>query len=157
AGRPLRGGTNVLPPDFVAGATISTRAMRAAVSITAGLVLRARLSRPPAAVAAPGGAVPAPAPALDVDSFSRNSWAAVVAAGAVVRRRVTSGEVAEALAAAGAPGAQLEVSLGRSNSLYIEFVTALFTPAAIGGNLVGMLNFEDFKRKLPSDAQAIFV
>src|SRR6267378_2710917 len=31
AGRPLRGATNVLPPDFVAGATISTRAMRAAV------------------------------------------------------------------------------------------------------------------------------
>src|SRR5215471_18087371 len=46
AGRPLRGGTNVLPPDFVAGATVSTRAMRAAVSITAGLVLRARVGRP---------------------------------------------------------------------------------------------------------------
>src|SRR5437660_3859966 len=30
AGRPLRGGANMLPPDFVAGATISTRAMRAA-------------------------------------------------------------------------------------------------------------------------------
>src|SRR5215472_8726977 len=62
AGRPLRGATNVLPPDFVAGATISTRAMRAAVSITAGLVLRPRLARPPAAVAA--SAVPAP----DADS-----------------------------------------------------------------------------------------
>src|SRR5579883_3220985 len=49
AGRPLRGGTNVLPPDFVAGATISTRAMRAAISITAGLVLRPRLVRPAAA------------------------------------------------------------------------------------------------------------
>src|SRR5467141_777445 len=74
AGRPLRGGTNVLPPDFVAGATISTRAMRAAVSITAGLVLRPRLARPPAAVAAPGVPAPAPAPSLDVDSFSRKSW-----------------------------------------------------------------------------------
>jgi NosR/NirI family transcriptional regulator, nitrous oxide reductase regulator len=159
AGRPLRGGTNLLPPDFVAGATISTRAMRAAVSITAGLVLRPRLARPSAAVATPGGAVPAPAaPTLDVESFSRKSWDALVATGAVVRRRVTSGEVAEALAAAGAPGAQLDVPLSsRSDSLYIEFVTALFTPAAIGGNLVGMLNFEDFKRKMPSDAQAIFV
>src|ERR1700726_2362149 len=68
AGRPLRGATNVLPPDFVAGATISTRAMRSAVSITAGLVLRPRLARPPAAVASQGGAAPnpgaaAPAPA----------------------------------------------------------------------------------------------
>src|SRR5262245_7992647 len=85
AGRPLRGATNVLPPDFVAGATISTPAMRAAVSITAGLVLRPRLARPPAAVAA--SAVPAQAPALDVESFSRKSWDALLAAGAVVRRR----------------------------------------------------------------------
>jgi transcriptional regulator of nitric oxide reductase len=157
AGRPLRGGANVLPPDFVGGATISTRAMRAAVSITAGLVLRPRLARPAAAVATPGVAAPAPAPTLDVESFSRKSWDALIAAGAVVRRRVTSGEVAAALAAAGAPGAQLDVPLGRSDKLYIEFVTALFTPAAIGGNLVGMLNFEDYKRKMPSDAQAIFV
>src|SRR5260221_2547111 len=53
SGRPLRRGTNMLPPDFVAGATISTRAIRAAVSITAGLVLRPRLARPPAAAAGP--------------------------------------------------------------------------------------------------------
>jgi transcriptional regulator of nitric oxide reductase len=157
AGRPLRGATNVLPPDFVAGATISTRAMRAAVSITAGLVLRPRLARPPAAVAAPGVPAPAPTPALDVDSFSRKSWDALLAAGAVMRRRVTSGDVAAALAAAGEPDAQLEVPVGRSDRLYIEFATALFTPAAIGGNLVGMINFEDFKRKMPPDAQAIFV
>jgi NosR/NirI family transcriptional regulator, nitrous oxide reductase regulator len=157
AGRPLRGGTNMLPPDFVAGATISTRAMRAAVSITAGLVLRPRLTRPPAGVAASGVPAQAPAPALDVESFSRKSWDALLAAGAVVRRRVTSGDVAAALAAAGAPDAQLEVTLGRSDRLYIEFATALFTPAAIGGNLVGMINFEDFKRKMPNDAQAIFI
>src|SRR5215813_7471388 len=160
AGRPIRGGTNLLPPDFVAGATISTRAMRAAVSITAGLVLRARVARAPVAMATPGAAVAAAnaaAPTLDVESFSRKSWDALLAANAVVRRRVTAGEVAAALAAAGAPGAKLDVPLGKSDSLYIEFATALFTPAAIGGNLVGMLNFEDFKRKMPSDAQAIFV
>ena len=159
AGRPIRGGTNLLPPDFVAGATISTRAMRAAVSITAGLVLRARVARAPVAMATPGAAVATPntAPTLDVESFSRKSWDALLAANAVVRRRVTAGEVAAALAAAGAPGAKLDVPLGKSDSLYIEFATALFTPAAIGGNLVGMLNFEDFKRKMPSDAQAIFV
>jgi transcriptional regulator of nitric oxide reductase len=31
------------------------------------------------------------------------------------------------------------------------------TPAAIGGNLVGMVNFEDYKRRMPAGAQAIFV
>jgi NosR/NirI family transcriptional regulator, nitrous oxide reductase regulator len=150
AGRPLRGGTNILSPDFVSGATISTRAMRAAVTITAGLVLRPRMARPAAAASA--------APALDVDAFSRKSWEALLAAGAVASRQVTSGEVAAALEADGAAGAKLEVPLGiKDTSLYISFSTALFTPAAIGGNLVGMVNFEDYKRHMPDDAQAIFL
>jgi NosR/NirI family transcriptional regulator, nitrous oxide reductase regulator len=157
AGRPLRGGTNLLPPDFVAGATVSARSMRAAVSITAGLVLRARRARPPTTVATPGGAAPAPAPAVDAETFSRKSWEALVAAGAVVRRRVTSGEVAAALAAAGAPDAKLEVPLSRPDDLYIEIATALFTLPAIGGNLTGMLNFDDYRNKLPDGASAIFV
>jgi NosR/NirI family nitrous oxide reductase transcriptional regulator len=163
AGRPIRGGTNLLPPDFVAGASVSSRAMRAAVSITAGLVLRARLARPPAATAAgPATATAtapvAAAPPVDTDAFSRKSWEALVAAGAVVRRRVTVGEVAKALADAGAAGAKLEVPLGsRSSEVYIQFSTALFTPAAIGGNLVGMLKFDDYKSKIGDTAQAIFV
>src|SRR5262245_43889344 len=52
AGRPIRGESDAvrlargetvtfLPPDYVAGATISARAMRAGVLTTAGLVLRA--------------------------------------------------------------------------------------------------------------------
>src|SRR5215469_16449661 len=151
AGRPLRGGANLLPPDFVAGATISTRAMRAAVSITAGLVLRPRLARPPTTEIA------ATAPAPDADSFSRMSWDALIAKGAVAHRRVTSGEVAAALAQAGASGIRLDVPLGKADDLYIEFATALFTLPAIGGNLIGMLNFDEYKNKLPPGAQAIFV
>jgi transcriptional regulator of nitric oxide reductase len=160
AGRPLRGGGDVLPPYFVAGASVSSRAMRAAVGITARLVLRARLARTAVAAPTPGAAVATPAVAaatLDVESFSRKSWDTLLAAGAVVRRRVTAGEVAAALAEAGAAGAKLDVPLGQGDQLYIEFATALFTPAAIGGNLVGMLNFEDFKSRMPSDAHAIFV
>jgi NosR/NirI family nitrous oxide reductase transcriptional regulator len=164
AGRPIVGDADALPPDFVAGATVSARAMRAAVAITARLVLRSRAARPAAAAQT----VDAPAPAreskleakpasLDTDSFARQSWEALIAAGAVVRRQITSGEVAEALTAAGASGAKLDVSLGRNGDLYVEFATALFTPAAIGGNLVGILNFEEFKRRMPNDANAIFV
>jgi transcriptional regulator of nitric oxide reductase len=146
AGRPLRGDANVPPPDFVAGATVSARAMRAAVRITAGLVLGARVART---------AVTAPAPA--VESFRLASWDALLAKGAVVRRRVTAGEVAAALARAGASDAKLDVPLGKSEDLYIEFAAALFTLPAIGGNLIGLLNFEDYKRALPNGAQAIFV
>src|SRR6185436_8703577 len=48
AGTSVRGGSvPVLHPDFVAGATISARAMRGAVADAARLVLRARSAVPP--------------------------------------------------------------------------------------------------------------
>src|SRR5437899_7747026 len=103
AGRPLRGTTNALPPDYVAGATISARAMRAAVLATAGMVLRARVARAAVTV-----------PTLDVESYSAKSWDELLAEGAVVRRRVTSGEVAAALAEAGASNVKLEVPLRKA-------------------------------------------
>jgi len=159
AGRPLRGGTNALPPDYVDGATISARAMRAAVLTTAGLVLRARVAR--TAVTASSTAVTASTavtvPTLDLESFSIKSWNDLLGEGAVVQRRVTSGEVATALANAGASGIKLDWPLGTGDDLYIEFMTALVTPPAIGGNLLGLLKFEDYKRQLPTGAQAIFV
>jgi NosR/NirI family nitrous oxide reductase transcriptional regulator len=145
AGRSLRD-ADALPPDFVAGATVSARAMRAAVLITARMVLRARAA--PTAVAVP---------AQDVDSFRLASWDALLAKGAVVRRRVSAGEVAAALTQAGASDARLDVPLGRPDDLYIDFTTALFTLPAVGGNLIGLLGFEDYLRALPSGAQAIFV
>jgi NosR/NirI family transcriptional regulator, nitrous oxide reductase regulator len=148
AGRPLRGApTNLLPPDFVAGATISARAMRAAVLATAALVLRARVA---------GAAVTVPT--LDVESYSAKSFDELLADGAVVRRRVTSGEVAAALAQTGAATPRLEVPLrAKGDDLYIEFMTGLFTPPAIGGNLIGLPKFEDYKREQPSGSQAIFI
>src|SRR5882672_1055352 len=64
AGRPLRGTVaNLLPPDFVTGATISARAMRAAVLATAGMVLRARVAHSAVTV-----------PTLDADSYSERSF-----------------------------------------------------------------------------------
>src|SRR5262247_1121158 len=148
AGRPVRGAPpNTLPPDFVAGATISARAMRAAVLATAALVLRPRVA---------GTAVTVPT--VDVESYTAKPFDELVAEGAVVRRRVTSGEVAAALAQAGASNPRLEVPLrARSEDLYIEFMTGLFTPATIGGNLIGLPKFEDYKRDMPSGAQAIFI
>ena len=148
AGRPLRGTpANLLPPDFVAGATISARAMRAAVLATAALVLRARVA---------GAAVTVPT--LDVESYSAKSFDELLAEGAVVRRRVSSGEVAAALAQAGAATPRLEVPLrAKADDLYIEFITGLFTPPAIGGNLIGLPKFEDYKREQPSGSQAIFI
>src|SRR5258705_9686058 len=147
AGRPVRGApANALPPDFVAGATISARAMRAAVSATAGIVLRSGVERAAVTV-----------PTLDVESFSIKSFDQLLAEGAVVRRRLTSGEVAAALADAGASNAKLEVPLRKSDDVYSDFMTGLFTPPAIGANLIGPPNFEEEKRRMPSGTQSIFV
>ncbi len=146
AGTPLRGGAAALRPEFVAGATISARAMRAAILDTARLVLRARSTRTAVTV-----------PTLDAESFNLMSWNELVAEGAVARLRVTSGEVAAALAKAGASDAVLDVPLGKPDDLYIEVMTGLLTPAAIGGNLLGLRNFDEYRRRLPNGAQAIFV
>jgi transcriptional regulator of nitric oxide reductase len=147
AGRPIRGAPgDVLPPDYVAGATISARAMRAAVLASAGLVLRARVARAAVTV-----------PTLDVETFSIKSYDELMAEGAVVRRRVTSGEVAAALAAAGAANAKLEVPLRKESDLYIEFMAGLLAPPTIGANLIGVTNFEEYKRRMANGAQAIFI
>src|SRR4029450_2510963 len=147
AGRSLRAPPpNALPPDFVAGASVSSRAMRAGVLATARLGRRARGARTATTV-----------PTLDVDSFTRKSFSDLLAEGAVVQRRVTSGEFADALAKAGVPDAKLDWPLGESNDLYIEFTTALITPPHIGGNLLGVLKFEDYKNQLPAGASAIYV
>lgn len=160
AGRSLSGSSKAPPPDYVAGATISSRAMHAAVLASARLVLRARLARPAAIASAAAAGTSANALAgstVDLDTFSVRSLDELVAEGAVARRSVTSGEVAAALARQGASGAKLDWPLGNDNDLYVEFVTALATPVAIGGNLLGMVKLEEYKSQLPDGAQAIIV
>ncbi len=146
AGMPLRGGATMLRPEFVAGATISARAMRGAILDTARLVLRARVPR-----------TAVTAPTLDVEGFQLMSWNELVAEGAVARLRLTSGDVAAALAKAGVSDAVLDVPLGKPDDLYIEVMTGLLTPPAIGGNLLGLRNFDEYRRRLPNGSQAIFV
>jgi polyferredoxin len=75
----------------------------------------------------------------------------------VARLRITSGDVAAALAKAGASDAALDVPLGKPDDLYIEVMTGLLTPPAIGGNLLGLRNFEEYRRRMPNGSQSIFV
>jgi hypothetical protein len=146
AGRPLRGSADALPPDFVAGATVSARAMRAAVVASARLVLRGR-----------GAGRIVSIPTLDADSFSVMSWDELLATGAVARRQITSGEVAAAFEKAGASGTTLDVPLGKPDDLYADVMTGLFTPRAIGGNLLGLQNFEEYLRVMPVGAQVVVI
>jgi NosR/NirI family transcriptional regulator, nitrous oxide reductase regulator len=146
AGLPLRGEAPMLPPDFVAGATITARLMRAAIRDTARLVLHTRIAREAVAV-----------PTLDVDSFELRSWEELIAEGAVTHQRLTSGAVGAALAKAGAAGAELDVPLGKPDDLYTEIFFGLLTPSAIGGNVLGVHNFDDFRPRIPPGGQAFFM
>ncbi len=142
AGMPLNGSASQLPPNFVAQATITARLMRAAVHDTARMVLHTRLGRQVVTV-----------PTLDVESFELKSWNDLIAEGSVARLRVTSGEVAAALAKAGAAP---EVPLGKPDDLYSEVFFGLLTPAAIGGNLLGVRNFEEYRRRIPEGRHVLF-
>jgi NosR/NirI family transcriptional regulator, nitrous oxide reductase regulator len=146
AGIPLAGGVPMLRPDFVAGATITARLMRAGVHDTARLVLATRVGRRAVEV-----------PTLNVDGFALKSWNELIAEGTVARHRVTSGEVAAALAKAGAADATLDVPLGKPDDLYTEIFFGLLTPAAIGGNVMGVRNFEDLRSKIPDGGHIIFM
>ena len=145
AGMPLNGSPSQLPPNFVAQSTITARLMRAAVHDTARLVLHTRLDREVVTV-----------PTLDVDRFELKSWTELIAEGSVARLWVTSGEVAAALTKAGAAGATPEVPLGKPDDLYSEVFFGLLTPAAIGGNLLGVRNFEDYRRRIPQGRHVLF-
>src|SRR5215475_7851218 len=137
AGVPLNGSPSQLPPNFVAQATITARLMRAAVHDTARMVLHTRLGRQVVT-----------APTLDVERFELKSWNELIAEGSVARLRVTSAEVAAALAKEGAADATPEVPLGKPDDLYSEVFFGLLTPAAIGGNLLGVRNFEEYRRRI---------
>src|SRR5579859_2125445 len=101
AGHPLGGIPDQLPPNYVAQSTITARLMRAAVHDTARMVLHAR-----------GGRQVVTEPTLDVESFELKSWTELVASGLVAHARITSGEVAAAIAKAGMNEATPEVALG---------------------------------------------
>jgi len=93
-----------LPPDFVAGVTISARSMRSGILDAARLVFRANSNLPPITE-----------PTLDVDGFGVRSWADLVASGAIVHRTVTYGEVRDLFAAQGVTNPATEVPLGQES------------------------------------------
>jgi NosR/NirI family nitrous oxide reductase transcriptional regulator len=146
AGRLLRGGTDKITPDYVADSTVSARAMRTAVLVTASMVFRSRAARGTAAAAQ-----------VASDTFRIKTVAEMLADGSLVKRRVTSGDVAAALKARGAQGAKLDWPLGKEDDLYIEFSAAPVTPTAIGGNLLGVVRHEEYKNSLPEGAEAIYI
>jgi transcriptional regulator of nitric oxide reductase len=145
AGAPLNGSPSQLPPNFVAQSTITARLMRAAVHDTARMVLHTRLGREVVAV-----------PTLDAERFELKSWEELIAEGSVARLRITSGEVTAAFARAGAADAVPEIPPGKPDDLYSEVFFGLLTPAAIGGNVLGVRNFKEYLQRIPEGRHVLF-
>lgn len=134
AGMASQGGNSgALPPDYVAGATVTARAMRDAVFESAQLVLigrgliKARVSGPT------GPSVPV----VDVDGYKQMSWGDLLAEGSIVHKVLTDNDVAAALRKANIADGKLDVPLSDPNGTYIDIYTGLATPASIGKNVLG--------------------
>ena len=137
AGTSIRGGVvPALTPDFVAGATVTARAMRGAVADAARLVLRARIS----------------VPQVSEPTLNREQYPPRVVGRSAGRRRGRTaahhgvGEVAAALGTTpdGAPDA-----------ITTDLYAALLTPAALGGSLIGLNRYNEYMRRFPPGAQVI--
>jgi NosR/NirI family nitrous oxide reductase transcriptional regulator len=113
-------------PDFVAGATISARAMRYAIGDAARIVMRGLY-----------GAPVVTEPTLDSEGYVPMTVDELLVNGSIRSLRLTNADIEAALADAGASGATLDMPLrGEPDDLYIEFFAALGTPPTISHNLV---------------------
>ena len=134
AGMASQGGNpGALPPDYVAGATVTARAMRDAVLDSAQLVLvgrglaKAKISEPTKLLE----------PAVDFDGFTQMSWEDLLAEGSIVHKVITNSDVAAALGKANVASGKLDIPLSDANSVYFDIYTGLATPASIGKNVLG--------------------
>ncbi|MFO1184972.1 MAG: 4Fe-4S binding protein [Bauldia sp.] len=134
-----------LPAEYVGGATISARAMKAGIIDSAKLVLRARGGRPPVT-----------APTLDVETFTPATFADLTANKAVVNRSLTSGEVANLIKRAG-KGGRAEVEPGPPDELYTNFYTALASVPSVGRNLLGINRYKASIESQPRGTHTILV
>lgn len=119
-------------PTFVAGATVSARAMRTAVWDSARLVLRQRSGRPLVTE-----------PTLDLEGFLPTPFTALLENGGLVSATVSNGEFSERLAVEIGEGASLDDRLGADpEANYIDIIVGLATPAQVGRNVLGSIRYD---------------
>ena len=122
-----------IDPDFVAGATVSARAMRLAVWDSARLVLRARSGRPIVTE-----------PTLDIESFVPRTPEELIEAGALAHGTITNADMAEWVAAEAGVDAALDSRIGRvPERNYLDIYIGLATPAIVGRNLLEAIRYDD--------------
>jgi len=174
AGYPVN--TNAPQPaqaDFVAGATISARTIRAGILDAGRIIDRATSDQPPITE-----------PTLDRDGFAYQEWQDLLDMGGLVHREITYGEIRSLFEEAGAPNAETDVPLGTpvnivdqtvfecrfvadgrcsetptephpDDEVYIDYYFAFVTPALIGRNALGSNYYNTTFQPWPEDAHAV--
>ncbi len=145
-GMPAKLGTaGGFDPTFVAGATISARAMRNAILEGAGLVYRFRT-----------GAKAVTVPTPDLYAFRPMNGKELVAAGSIANVVVTNADLAAAMAKAGVTGMPLEVEpRGGPNDVYFDFKAGYALPPMIGRNAGGQGAYYELTNSFPEGTQAL--
>lgn len=134
-------------PGFVAGATISARAMRNAVLEGARMVLGYRTEE-----------IIVTVPTIDIFNFRPMSPDELLANGAITVAHVTNADLQAAMERAGLGDLLPEVPMiGGNDDTYIDFAIGYGNPPAIGRNGVGPEAFERLVHSMPSDTMAIYV
>ncbi len=141
------GADDGLPPGFVAGATISARAMRNAVQEGARMVLRYRTED-----------FTVTEPTIDMINFKPMDPEQLVAEGGLAMSRVTNAKLAAAMAEAGLADLMPEVpTSGGADQTHIDFVTGYANPPKIGRNGTGLLPYDELINGRPEGTHGIFV
>jgi transcriptional regulator of nitric oxide reductase len=129
-------------PDAIAGATVSSAVIRDAIVRAGRAIATSR------GILAAGGNVAR----LDRETYAPADWASLLAEGAILRRRIAQGEVAERFRGTGAP-----YSTERPAAPFVDLYAALLTPPAIGQNLLGKAAFNALVAGLGLDDHAILI
>ena len=132
-----------LPPDFVSGATVSARSMRAATLETARLVMRGRLQ-----------SMEVLGPTLDVDGFRLAAWEDLLEDGTFARTTITNADLAQAFKDLGATP---DEPVGAPDERFVELYTALGTPPTVGRNVFGARSFKTYQKRATLGGNFIIV
>ncbi len=129
--------------DAVSGATISSVVMSDAIIRSARAVGRVRGVLESAAI--------------DFDSFAPRDWSSLVNDGSIISRKVIYGRVQAELGNKDASLFPVGASEPESDALVSEVFVALATPAQIGRNLMGDLEFNSVMGELTDGDHLVFV
>ncbi len=141
------GAQGTTEPSFVAGATISARAMRNAVLEGARMVLRYRNED-----------IVVTEPTIDTFNFKPMSIAELAASGAVVLAHVSNADLLRALTAAGLGDLPPEVPMqGGPDDTYVDFAVGYANPPVVGRNGAGPESYERLVNEMPAGTMAIYV